>query len=163
VDWLKPFQTDDYGFAGFLKTIDALVMGRTTYEQARSLGDWPYGGLPTLVLSSRPLDGPAPPRVERSPSVAAARKRLAALGVRRAWNVGGGRAIASFLAADQVDEFHLFLIPILIGEGLPLAAHLPEPQRLKLLEFQSHFNGVMELRYGVTATAAVAATAAAAR
>lgn len=46
---------EDYGYKAFLDTVDAIVMGRNTYEKALTFGEWPYGIKPVVVLSRRPL------------------------------------------------------------------------------------------------------------
>ena len=60
VDWLgePPEDGEDYGFAKFLETVDALVMGRNTFEMVQSSGEWPYGSKPVFVLTSRPFELP---------------------------------------------------------------------------------------------------------
>ncbi len=55
VDWLEPFQAEDLGYSAFVATIGTIVMGRTTYEQIRGFGSWPYAGKRTVILSSLPI------------------------------------------------------------------------------------------------------------
>ena len=58
IDWLGENNEEggeDYGYAKFMDTVDVLVMGRHTYEQVLTFGDWPYGTKPVVVLSSRSL------------------------------------------------------------------------------------------------------------
>ena len=64
-DWLAAdHPAEDFGFDAFLAGVDAILMGRGTYEAVRRFGDWPYPGKPTVVLTTRPLDDPAPASVE---------------------------------------------------------------------------------------------------
>src|SRR5690349_10612335 len=72
----------DFGFAEFVGGIDAIVMGRSTYEFIQPFADWPYQGKPVHVLSSTlPVD--ADPRITVHPSFDAAVAALAATGYRR--------------------------------------------------------------------------------
>jgi dihydrofolate reductase len=58
-DWLAAdYPAADFGFEDFLAGVDAILMGRGTYDAARRFGDWPYPGKPTVVLTTRPLDDP---------------------------------------------------------------------------------------------------------
>ena len=122
LDWLPQPETgaEDYGYAGFYDSIDALVMGANTFETVQSFGDWPYPGKPTLVFTTRDWPG-APPEVylhagEPQPALA----KLHEQGARRIWLVGGGEMVAAFLRRDLIDEMILTLCPVLLGEGLPL-------------------------------------------
>lgn len=125
VGWLDPFAGDDHGYEAFYAGVDALVMGRLTYEAIRSFGDWPYQGKPTLVLTARPL-GPAPPGVTAAtPDFALLPERLAALGARVVWLVGGGQAIAGALAAGVLDRLTVFIMPVVLGRGALLVPQAP--------------------------------------
>jgi len=147
VDWLKPFDSADYGFESFMQGVDGIVMGRTTFDQVRGFGPWPYADAPVMVLTSRRL-ADAPPGVEPAPSARAAIDRLGALGARRVWNVGGGRTIGAFLEIGAVDELRLLTIPVVLGAGPSLVAGLRRTAGLRLDEQRLHPNGVVELRYG---------------
>lgn len=56
IDWLPTGEDndndEDYGYREFIKTVDAIVIGRNSYEMMRSFGSWPYGDMPIVVLSS---------------------------------------------------------------------------------------------------------------
>ena len=64
IDWLRPFDDVDYGYAAFIREIATVVMGRKSYDLARSFGDWPYPTARSLVITSRPLED-APANVTR--------------------------------------------------------------------------------------------------
>ena len=65
LDWL-PHGGGDNGYDAFIATVDALVMGRNTYDKVLTFGTWPYGAKPVFVLSSRPLSPPPAGAVEPS-------------------------------------------------------------------------------------------------
>ncbi len=138
------------GFAEFLASVDAIVMGRKTYETVLPLDPWPYGTKPVCVLSSNPL-APAPPgaRVERlsgDPSAIAA--TLAARGVREVY-VDGGDTIQRFLRAGLVRRLVLTRVPVLIGAGIPLFGALPRDVHLRLVAHRSLGHGLLQDEYAV--------------
>jgi len=146
IEWLKPYESADYGFDSFMKGIDGIVMGRTTYDQVRGFGAWPYDGAPVMVLTSRRLADPAE-GVEAAKSPRAAIARLEALGARRIWNVGGGKTIGAFFDIGAVDELRLFTIPLVLGAGPMLVAGTRRPATLRLAEHKLHAHGVVEQRF----------------
>jgi dihydrofolate reductase len=63
------------------------------------------------------------------------------------WMMGGGEIIASFLDEEEIDEFSIHVIPVFIGEGIPLIAARPREAALKLISCQSYPDGVVGLHY----------------
>ena len=59
-DWLEPYPPQEFGIEAFVASIDAIVMGRATYEIERAMGEWRHPGKPTFVVTSRPLVDPPP-------------------------------------------------------------------------------------------------------
>lgn len=87
IEWLQPFENtgEDYGYAQFYASVEAVLMGRKTYEQCLQFPEWPYAGKPYWMFSRS--NGNTPTNV-----VAEMRSR----GIRRAWLVGGGKLAAAF-------------------------------------------------------------------
>lgn len=149
IGWLSAYDSPEYGTEAFLVSVDALVMGRHTYDQVRGFeGDWPYPGKRVWVLTSRPLDDGAPPGVKAMADADALVEALRARGG-LVWIVGGGRTMRAFLDRDAVDEVELFVMPVLLGAGIPL---LPPGagRRLSLLETEPYRTGAVRLLYAVT-------------
>lgn len=149
VAWLETFQATDYGYAEFFGGIGTLVMGRATYDQVLHFGAWPYEGKRCLVLSHRGIAHP-PEGVEAWKDDLASLAAHLRAAKQRVWVVGGGKLIAGLLAEGAITELDLFVMPVLLGRGVPLfaGAH-PPPGRLKLLDTQTWPNGVVRLRYAV--------------
>jgi dihydrofolate reductase len=128
LDWLgAPPDGEDYGWAEFLASIDAIIMGRITFEQVLTFGQWPYEGKHLAVLSTTMESGPEhlQDRVEVSSlSPIALLRRLGGQGHERVY-VDGGKTVQGFLRADLIDELVITRIPVLLGEGLPLFGELP--------------------------------------
>ncbi len=150
VGWLDAVATEsgeDYGYADFYASVGALVMGRVTYEQVLGFGDWPYPGKPTFVFSHAPPEGEHPDVtfVSGDPAEVVASLREQVDG--DLWLVGGGGLVASFRAAGLIDEYILSVIPVLLGEGIPLFEGAQPHAALRLVEAQSYASGVVQLRY----------------
>ncbi|WP_142848594.1 dihydrofolate reductase family protein [Telmatospirillum sp. J64-1] len=146
VGWLDSFETEDYGFEDFLAKMDAIVMGRTTYDQVLGFG-WPYGDKPCYILTSQPLGPGAPPGVEAAGDAALLAKHLQ--DCRNVWVAGGAKTIRAFRDADAVDRIELFVMPILLGDGIRLFPTAPHSEKLTLEESKTYDNGAVKLTYRV--------------
>lgn len=153
IDWLSVVEQpgEDYGFASFFGTIDTLVMGRKTYETALGFDRWHYEGKRVVVATrSSP---PARHGVELySGDLTALVERLGAEGAKRVY-VDGGSLIAQFLAADLVDDVTVSVIPVLLGEGIPLTPKIGRDVRLELVEQRAFPSGLVQLGYRVAKSA----------
>jgi len=151
-DFLPHVSGEDHGYDAFMASVDALVIGRKTYEVALSFGSWPYGSKPVFVLSSRPL-APAPAeaiveRVSGAPADIAA--GLAGRGIRHAY-VDGGVTIQAFLRAGLVQRLVITRVPVLIGEGIPLFGPLPHDLQLTHVTTRSFPSGLVQTEYAIRA------------
>jgi len=154
IDWLDKVHAtvpkgEDCGYAAFFSTVDALVMGRNTFEQALSFPEWPCGTKPVVVLSNRLRELPvqAPPGVRLTNERPAALVRsLAGQGLRHLY-IDGGRTIQAFLADGLIDEMTVTVIPVLLGEGRPLFGQLPKDISLQLLASKAFPFGFVQSRY----------------
>ena len=150
VDWLKPFETEDYGYEAFWAKIDAVVMGAATYRQCRRFAEWPYRGRAAVVMTSGPRideDGLA---VFDSRTAVEIALDLERGGLRRVWVVGGGGPIRAFLDAGLVRRIHLFQIPVLLGAGTPLWVAGRKAWDAETVATTVHRNGVVETEYAVS-------------
>jgi dihydrofolate reductase len=147
IDWLRPYDSVDYGYEHFIRDIATVVMGRKSYELARSFGEWPYPTARSLVVTSQALDD-APPNVTRVgadiPRLVAA---LRAGGGKDTWIMGGAMAINGFLAAGGIDRIDLFTVPVLLGDGIPLFAKGRPETALKLVSTQTYDKGLARQSY----------------
>jgi dihydrofolate reductase len=157
VEWLEAFRADPAddaddedvaGFAAFFETVDCLVMGATTYEQVLDFGEWPYGDKPTYVFTHRSLS-PATEAVrfvdgEIADHVPELRRQYD-----HVWVVGGARIAQSFLREREIDALRLSIVPILLGDGVPLFAGDYGEHRLRLVETTTRDSGIVEHRYAV--------------
>jgi dihydrofolate reductase len=169
IDWLTGYQGSYEGedaepgpmsgggsYERFYEGVGALVSGSVTYEfvleQIRGGGSWPYAGKPCWVLSSRdqpiPEQEDADVRIVRGEVIELYDEMLASAGEGNLWVVGGGNVASQFADAGLLDELHLTVVPVVLGEGKPLLNRgLPEP--LQLSGTRAFETGMVELRYEV--------------
>jgi dihydrofolate reductase len=138
IEWLQPFEStgEDYGYAEFYASVQAVLLGRKTYEQCLQFPEWPYAGKPYWVFSGANGNTPAKAVTE-----------MQSRGIRRAWLVGGGKLAAGFRAAGLITEHIVSVIPVLLGSGIPLFDGKARQQSLRLVSAKSFDNGIVQLRY----------------
>lgn len=145
IDWLAPFHDEEHGYAAFFAGVDALVIGRGTYDTVLSFPEWPYGNKRVIVYTTRPLPAVHGEEMWSGPPRELA-ERLDREGVRRVY-LDGGALVRGFLREGLVDEWTINVIPLILGAGRPLfTSGLPEVP-LRLLEAKGLPSGVVQLRY----------------
>lgn len=148
IDWLPTDGGEEHGYEAFIASVDALVIGRKTYETVLSFGGWFYGEKPVFVLSTRPLaPAPAGARVERmSGDPAEIAMQLDARGVHHAY-VDGGITIQGFLRAGLIQRVTITRVPVLIGDGIPLFGPLPRDVVLQHVATRQYPSGLVQSEY----------------
>ena len=149
VDWLEKYPPEEFGFEAFMASVDAILMGRDTYEVVRGLGDWPYAGKPTIVMTNRGLTD-SPDGVEvRSGEISRVAAELEARGYRRVWIEGGGQVIQSMIVARKLDVLEMAVIPVVLGEGIPLIRPGTPELELNLVSSAARAGGALHVIYEV--------------
>ena len=151
-DWLdRPRPRGNYGMGAFFASIDTILWGRKTYDQALTMGG--VGGfgpkVKNYVFTHRPPKSPAADVEFVNEPIGPFAKRLRKQPGKDIWMMGGGGLIATFLDAGQIDEFSIHVIPVLIGEGIPLIAAGRRTVPLRLLSTRKFTDGVVHLNYRV--------------
>jgi dihydrofolate reductase len=149
IDWLDSVARpdEDYGYAAFIETIDTVIMGRKTYEKVLSFGgDFPHAGRDCYVLTRTKrvsdgqvhfFSGPADElldQIQRKPG-------------KDIFIDGGSEAIDLFREKGLIDSYTVSIIPILIGEGIPLFKESNKELPLKLVEATTFDSGLVQLTY----------------
>ena len=150
IDWLPPGGGEEHGYDAFMATVDALVIGRKTYETVLTFDTWPYGKKPVYVLSTREL-APALPgamveRLSGAPTKIVA--QLAARGVGHVY-VDGGITIQGFLQAGLIQRLIITRIPVLLGAGIPLFGALDRDIALRHVGTRQYASGLVQSEYAV--------------
>jgi dihydrofolate reductase len=157
VEWLNRMPHKfDYGMTEFQSTIDTVLIGRKTYDwgmdyaRKASMKHGPFDRRFRNCIFSRKPPQEAGPGVEFvSEPVKDFAQHLRATPGKNIWMMGGGELIASFLDAGEIDEFDIHMVPVLIGEGIPLIAPRHRDILLNLGAAEPYPDGVVRLRYGV--------------
>ncbi|WDF83465.1 dihydrofolate reductase family protein [Lacticaseibacillus pabuli] len=145
--WVGTAPADD-GYAGFAKTIDSVVMGYSTYHQvvtALSPETWPYAGMQSFVLTHHK---PAPVQnVQfRHEAVTELIRSLRQKAGKAIWILGGASIVTPLVEANMIDEYHLTIMPILLGKGIRLFQDQATRIPLRLVSSSSH-QGIIDCVY----------------
>jgi dihydrofolate reductase len=151
LDFLPAGGGEPHGYAEFFASLDAVLLGRKTFEVVLAYPEWPYEQKRVIVLSSKPLDFSAVRggRVEQmSGSPAEIVSKLAAGGVQHVY-VDGGITVQQFLRAGLIQRLTITRVPVLIGQGIPLFGALPRDIRLRHIATQAYASGLVKSEYEV--------------
>ena len=151
-DFLPAGGGEPHGYDEFMASVDALVIGRKTFETVLTLAPWPYGKKPVFVLSVRPL-APVPHGavVERmSGAPAEIVSQLSSRGIQHAY-VDGGITIQRFLRAGLIQRLIITRVPVLIGNGIPLFGAIERDIVLTHVATRQYASGLVQSEYVVAA------------
>ena len=150
LDFLPAGGGEPHGYDEFMRSVDALVIGRKTFETVLSFDKWPYGEKPVFVLSTRSLaPTPAGAVVEHlSGEPVEIVSGLEARGIRHAY-VDGGITIQRFLRAGLIQHLIITRVPVLIGDGIPLFGSLPHDVHLRHIATRHYPSGLVQTEYEV--------------
>ncbi|MGA2370632.1 MAG: dihydrofolate reductase family protein [Candidatus Korobacteraceae bacterium] len=151
LDFLPEGGGEPHGYSEFIATVDAIVIGRNTFEKVLTFDSWPYSKKRVVVLSSRPVDlslavGGVVEQMAGSPADIVS--RLAASGAKHLY-VDGGITIQRFLAAGLVQRLIITRVPVLIGDGIPLFGALPRDVRLRHVATRHYPSGLVQSEYEI--------------
>ncbi len=153
-DFLDEGGSEPHGYDEFIKTVDAHVIGRNTYEVVLGFDGWAYGKKRVVVLSSKPLDlsvvqeGNVEQMSGEPKDIVA---RLAETGAKHLY-VDGGITVQRFLRAGLIDRLTISRVPMLIGEGIPLFGSLAADVRLNHIATTSYKGGLVKSEYAIAST-----------
>lgn len=156
IDWLPTPDTEsqddeDYGYNDFIKSIDAIVMGRNTYELVLTFDEWYYGKIPLFVLTTKGVEIPdllSKTVFQMSGNPHEIVNRLSEKGYLNLY-VDGGKTIQGFLKAGLIEEMTITTIPVLIGTGISLFGPTDHDIQLDLISNKSYPSGVVQHKYKV--------------
>ncbi len=149
LDWLEYGHAgdEDYGFKKFINGIDALVLGRNTYEVVSSFSEWPYKGKRVIVLSNTLKE------VRKEAELFCGQltdlaSMLHSEGIMHVW-IDGGITVSRFLEAGLVDDITISVIATVLGSGIPLFSTMNREHKCHLVSTQSYPSGLVQLKYEV--------------
>jgi dihydrofolate reductase len=149
LDWLPADGGEPHGYTEFIDTVDAIVIGRKTFETVLTFDVWPYGKMPVVVLSTRPSeltppDGAVCEVMSGTPHEIVA--RLTQRGLKHLY-IDGGVTIQGFLEAGLIQRLIITRIPVLLGSGIPLFGSLSRDIRLEHEATRSYPSGMVQSEY----------------
>jgi dihydrofolate reductase len=153
LDFLPPGGGEPHGYDEFMASVDALVIGRKTFETVLAFPEWPYGRKRVVVLSGHSIDfstvrGGIVEQMAGSPAEIVS--KLTVSGAHHLY-VDGGITIQRFLRAGLIQRLIITRVPVLIGEGIPLFSTLPHDIRLRHISTKHYPSGLVQTEYQVSA------------
>jgi dihydrofolate reductase len=152
ISWLDAYQVDgeDYGYSAFIRTIGTAVMGARTYAQSLEHPERLLKGPKTYVLSKRIFPIVSDTNVEfYSGTLQALIEKIKNENNKNIFIVGGGKVVSNFLNEGLIDEVMIFVVPILLKEGVSLYSELDKEIKLKLIEAIPYKSGIVQLHYAL--------------
>ncbi len=146
IDWLP--ENTASGYDEFYKTIDTVVMGKNTYKQVLTFGEYPYKDKSSYVFT-RNNDQTKDENTEFVSDVDKFVKKNISNSEKNIWLVGGAEIISSFLNRGFVDEIILSIIPVVLGKGISLFKNIQNEVKLELIK-TTDYDKLVELHYRVT-------------
>lgn len=154
VDWLNDFPSFEDSevsgdFEAFQNSFDGIVLGGHTYDFALGYGQWMLPNTPSWVFTKRALTvlHLSIQLTKENPETVI--QQMESKGIKRVWLMGGGKLAASFMDAGLVNEIQLSIVPILLGQGIPLIGETSKEPKLTLTENKQYSNGVVSVTYKV--------------
>lgn len=149
LDWLHYGHTgdEDYGFKKFTSTIDAVIMGKNTYEVVAGFDEWAYKDKRVIVLSNT-LDKIRKEAELFSGQLTELLAKLHAENIKHIW-IDGGITVSRFLEAGLVDDITVSIIAMVLGSGIPLFSTMNREHKCRLTSTQSYPSGLVQLKYEV--------------
>jgi dihydrofolate reductase len=153
LDWLPADGGEPHGYTEFMATVDALVIGRKTFETVLNFDEWPYGKKPVVVLSKSLSeltvpDGAACEVMAGTPHEIVSRLRQR--GMRHLY-IDGGVTIQGFVEAGLIQRLIITRIPVLLGSGIPLFGPLSRDIRLGHVATRTYPSGMVQSEYVIAA------------
>ena len=149
VSWLEELNIpiEETGYDEFYSTVDALIMGRKTYEMIVSFGQWPYGDKPTWVCSSNSIDAMKGCNLQSEKTPLDAYNEAQAQGVKHLWLVGGGNLATSFLEEKLLTHLSISQMPIILGGGIRLFGDMQNHIKIQRVSLEPHKSGFTQMNF----------------
>lgn len=152
IAWLDTIpnpDSSDMGYVNFINNIDAIIMGRLSFEKILSFGiEWPYE-IPVLVLSTTLINIPKE-LIEKVDIISGTPQEIIktahSTGLKNLY-IDGGKTVQNFLKEDLIDEMIITTIPILLGSGIPLFSEIPEKMEFEHIKTDIFLKELVQRHY----------------
>ena len=146
IDWC--FTDQDYGMKEFFKSIDAIFIGRKSYELMKKMGGNPFPSNKYYIFS-RTLKQADQGEEIISNDFEQQVQNIKNTPGKNIWLFGGASLISAFINARLVDEFMISVHPVLLGKGKPLFCDIDERTALKFSRAETYSSGLVQLFYSL--------------
>ena len=145
IDWLP--ENTASGYDDFIKSIDTVIMGKKTYDQVLTFGDYPYKDKKSYVFT-RNNEYSKDEHTEFVHDVDRLVKNILSDSGTNIWLIGGAEIISAFVNLGFVDEIIISIIPIVLGKGIPLFKDIEKEVKLELIK-TTDYDTLVELHYKI--------------
>ncbi|MEI6533516.1 MAG: dihydrofolate reductase family protein [Candidatus Roizmanbacteria bacterium] len=146
ISWLNKYNINSYGYDEFLNNTDTIVMGSKTFENISSFKEWPYKNIKTYVMTSRIIQ--ADSHVEFVPgNLQNLIPTLKESSENNIYLVGGSDLVKSFIEEKLLEEIKLFIVPEVLGKGIPLFYKYQTQVIFKPIHIESYVNNMVQIHY----------------
>ncbi|TKF02896.1 dihydrofolate reductase [Vibrio alginolyticus] len=155
LDWLNEIENpdkNDFGFSAFMSSVDALLMGKNTYQKVASFGFWPYNK-PVYVASNSLLsiDQELTDKAQLlTGSLPEMLSKLQSEGIDTVY-IDGGMLIQNAIELSLLNEITVTTIPVILGKGIPLFGASSKKTKLKFEASEILLNQLVKIKYSVVA------------
>lgn len=153
IDWLTKYENNpetDYGYSEFYASIGKVLMGRKTYEQVLGFGEWPYREKKSYIFTRQKEPMRRENNVEFvSEDIGEFVRQLKGNTEEDIWLVGGSQIIKVFFEENLVQDLIVFVVPIILGSGIPLFDHIGKEIGFRTGRVERYENGLVKLEYEV--------------
>ena len=145
IDWLP--ENTVSGYDDFIKSIDTVIMGKKTYDQVLTFGDYPYKDKKSYVFT-RNNEYSKDENTEFVHDADKLVKDILSDSGTNIWLIGGAEIISTFVNLGFVDEIIISIIPVVLGKGIPLFKNIEKEIKLELIK-TTDYDALVELRYKI--------------
>ena len=151
VDWLQGESSnkdDMITYYEFIKNIDSVIMGWTTYHQLISEispNEWMYADLNSYIITSKQKESHDNIKFVSKSPVELVDDLLQEEG-KGIWICGGANIAQQLMNADKIDQYYISVVPVLLGKGIRLFENIDINQKLTL-KATKNYNGIVDLIY----------------
>jgi dihydrofolate reductase len=153
IDWLTKYENNpetDYSYSEFYASIGKVLMGRKTYQQVLGFGEWPYREKKSYVFTRQKEPIRRENNVEFiSEDIGEFVRQLKRNTEEDIWLVGGSQIIKVFFEENLVQDLIVFVVPIILGSGIPLFDHIGKEIGFRTGRVERYENGLVKLEYEV--------------
>ena len=145
IDWLP--ENTKSGYNDFIKSVDTVIMGKKTYDQVLTFGDYPYKDKKSYVFT-RNKNHSKDENVEFVYDTEKLIKNIISDSGKNIWLIGGSKIISTFVNLGFVDEIILSIIPVVLGKGIPLFKNIEKEVKMELVK-TTDYEKLVELHYKI--------------